>query len=121
MVAISRNAPLQARDTLREALAIIEEIGSNRLGQSALDVAAGLAAAVKDWARAGHLYGAVNAEMAATGLQREPADDAFLRPLMELARQALGDGAFAKATAGGEKAGYQEAIDESRRWLNNGS
>jgi predicted ATPase/class 3 adenylate cyclase len=120
MVAISRTAPSKARDTLRKALAIIEEIGSNRVGQSALDVVAALAAAVGDWSRAAHLHGAVNAEMDATGLQREPADEAFLRPLMELTRQALGDGAFAKAILAGEKAGYQEVIGESRRWLNNG-
>ena len=90
------------------------------LGQSALDVVSSCRRG-RDWPRAANLHGAVNAEMDATGLQREPADEAFLRPLMELTRQALGDYAFAKAIAGGEKAGYQEAIDESRRWLSNGS
>jgi tetratricopeptide (TPR) repeat protein len=117
MVAISRATYAQARSTLREALAIVEEIGSNRLGQSALDVAAGLAAALGDSSRAAQLYGAVNAEMQATGFQREPSDDAFLRPLVERARQALGDSAFAAATATGETAGYRTAINEARAWL----
>jgi hypothetical protein len=117
MVAISRIALTRARGTLREALVIIEEIGSNRLGQSALDVAAGLAASVGDWARAAGIYGAVNAELKTTGLQRDPTDEAFLRPLIDRARETLGDAAFAEAVAAGEEAGYRKTIDEARRWL----
>jgi predicted ATPase/class 3 adenylate cyclase len=61
MVAISRGSLAQARRTLREAFMIIEEIRSNRLGQSALDVAMGLAAALGDYSRAARLSGVVDA------------------------------------------------------------
>jgi hypothetical protein len=54
----------------------------------------------------------------ATGLQREPTDAAFLKPLIEMARQSLGDDAFAKAAVAGKESGYQDAIDESLNWLN---
>ncbi len=117
MVAISRGSLANARSTLCQAFAIIKETGSRRLGQSALDVATGLAAALGDSTRAARLFGVVEAEMKATGLQREPADAAFLRPLIEKARQTLGDDAFTKAAVAREESGYQEAINDSERWL----
>jgi len=117
MVAIRRESLVQARDALREALAIVVETGSNRLGQSVLDVAAGLAVTQGEMARAARLFGAVEAEMKATELQRDHADDAFIKPLIELAKEAIGVDAFTSSLEAGNAAGYQAAIEETSSWL----
>src|SRR5438552_6259568 len=48
---ISLGREEQARGMVREGLAIVEEIGSKRLGIAYLDCSSGLAAAVGDWER----------------------------------------------------------------------
>src|SRR4029453_16904645 len=78
MVSVSRGSTDRAPRMLLEALAIIEEIGTKQLGQSLLDVCAGLAAAVAEWERAARFFGAVEAQAAQTGQHRDPTDDAFL-------------------------------------------
>ena len=52
-----------------------------------------------------------------TGLQRDPADDAFLAPLVAKARAALGEATFAAAERAGRTLSYAEAIEEARGWL----
>jgi predicted ATPase/class 3 adenylate cyclase len=117
MVAIGRRSDDRARAMLQEALAIAAEIGSKLAGQSALDVAAQLAALRHDWQRAARCFGAAEAQTAQTGLKRDPADDAFLRPLVEQAREALGASAFDAAKTAGHALGYEEAMTEVRAWL----
>ncbi len=72
---------------LLEALAIAGEIGSKPAGQSALEVAAGLASLREGLGARGEVFGAAEAQMAQTGLQRDPADEAFLAPLIAQARR----------------------------------
>ena len=117
MAAIERSATGRAADALRQAVGISIGIGSNRLGQSALDVAAGLAAALGEWRRAARLSGASDAEMEDTGLQREPADEAFLRPRLERTRENLGADLFAAEAAEGRRANYSATISECAAWL----
>jgi hypothetical protein len=117
MAAIERRATGKAADALRQAVGIIIDIGSNRLGQSALDVAAGLAASLGEWRRAARLSGASDAEMADTGLQREPADEAFLHPRLERTRENLGVELFAAEAAEGRRATYAATISECAAWL----
>jgi tetratricopeptide (TPR) repeat protein len=117
MVAAERNATPRAAAALREALAIVLAIGSTRLGQCVLDVAAGLAAARGEWSRAARLCGASDLEMEATGLQRDPADEAYLRPRLEATRQALGATAFGEEAAAGRRHGYVSSIEDCRGWL----
>ena len=117
IVAVGRGSSDAARDRLSEAMAIAGEIGSKPAGQSALDVSGGLAALRNDWARAARLFGAAEAQIAKTGLQREPADEAFLGPLIAQAREALGPAAFDAAATAGRALGYEEAMTESRAWL----
>jgi predicted ATPase/class 3 adenylate cyclase len=62
MVSISRGSLDRARRVLLEADAIGNDIGSKPVGQSVLEVCAGLAASREDWARAARLYGAVEAQ-----------------------------------------------------------
>ena len=51
------------------------------------------------------------------GLHREPADEAFLAPLIAKARAALGVAAFAAEETVGRSLSYEEAMAESRAWL----
>ena len=82
-----------------------------------LEVGAGLAAHMQDWDRAARLYGAAEEQARETGLHRDPADEAFLAPLMARARNAAGAEAFAAAEAAGRALSYATAIDEARLWL----
>jgi hypothetical protein len=102
---------------LREALDIASEIGSKPVAQSVLEVSAGLAASRGDWPRAARLFGVAESRAARTGLHRDPADEAFLAPLIARARHALGDAAFAVAEGAGRAVDHDDAIREVRAWL----
>jgi len=117
MVSIGRGMPERAGPMLREVIAIVEAIGSRPAGLSVLEVSAGLAASRAEFGRATRFFGAAEALTSETGLHRDPADEAFLAPLMKKARQAQADGAFAAAEAGGRALSYPEAIGEAREWL----
>jgi predicted ATPase/class 3 adenylate cyclase len=116
MLRIAQSDGGSARAMLREAFDIASEVGSLRMAQSALEVAAGLAASEDDAAGAARLYGAAAAVAGSTGLRREPADEAFVAPLMARARAALGD-EFERWEAHGRGLPMQQAIDEARRGL----
>ncbi len=121
MVSTSRGADTRARQTLLDVLAIAEEIGSKPAGQSVLEVSAGLAASCNDWVRAARFFGAAEAQVGQTGLHRDPADEAFLAPLVDTARKALGAKSFAAAEADGRALSYDEAIREARGFLEVGN
>ncbi len=121
MVSIDRGSREAAAPMLLEALAIAEEIGSRRTGQCVLEVSAGLAALREEWNCAARLFGAAEAQAAQTGLQRDPADEAFLAPRIDRAREALAADGFAPAEAVGRAQSYEEALGEARAWLEGGS
>src|SRR5204863_5956510 len=102
-----------------EVAEIAAATGSHRVGLCLLEVGAGLGALTSDWDGAARLYGAAEAQNATTGLHRDPADDAFLAPLMEKVRNALGPLPFAAAERAGRALGYAEALAEAREWLEN--
>jgi predicted ATPase/class 3 adenylate cyclase len=102
---------------LVEALAIADEIGSKPASQSVLEVCAGLAAARGEPRRAAQLFGAAEAHGERTGLRRDPADEAFLAPLMAATRVTLGDQAFAEAEAAGRALDLGESMRRIRQWL----
>ena len=106
-----------ARVACLEALEIVEETGSRRTGQSVLEVAAGLAAACRDWRRAAQCYGAAEAWEAQSNLRRSPADEAFLRPLIDETRRALGEKEFAAEEQAGRAAPQDEIVERTRAWL----
>jgi predicted ATPase/class 3 adenylate cyclase len=109
--------PQRAKAMLREALEIAIELRSTRVEHSALDVGAGLAAAGRDWDRAARFYGAAEAQGEKTALRRDPADEAYLLPLIEMARQALGAQPFAAAESLGRALSHEDAMSETRAWL----
>jgi predicted ATPase len=121
MVAVGRRSADRARRMLLEVIEIAEETGSKRVEQSVLEVCAGLATSNLEFEFAARCYGAVEAQTAQTQLQRDPADEAFLAPLIAKARQALGAGKFATAKDGGRALSYEQAIGEARTWLKGAS
>ena len=106
---------------LLEALDIAREIGSKPVAQSVLEVSAGLAASRGDWPRAARLFGVAEGRAARTGLHRDPADEAFLVPLIARARTALGEAAFGAQECAGRAVGDDDAISEVRAWLAGGA
>jgi hypothetical protein len=116
MTSIDRRLAGGARAMVSEALAIAEETGSKPVGQSVLEVCAGLAALLEQWESVARFYGAAEAEAANTGLRRDPADEAFLAPRVARSREVL-RAAFEPAEAGGRALPYDEALGEARAWL----
>ena len=117
MVSIARGFGDRTPAMLLEVSAIVDEIGSKPLGQSVLEVCAGLGAFCEEWERAACFYGAAEVQTERTGLHRDPADEAFLAPLIARAREALGAAAFAAAEATGRALDYEQATLETRAWL----
>jgi hypothetical protein len=117
MTAIARGAPGRARPMLAETVDIALELGVKPIGQSALEVCAGLAASCGERHAAAAFFGAAEAHAALTGLSRDPADEAFLAPRIAAARVATDASAFAAAEAGGRALGYDAAIVRARAWL----
>jgi predicted ATPase/class 3 adenylate cyclase len=121
MVSISLGAGDAARPLLLDAIAIARELGSRPTGQSAIEVTAGLAAAQGQTAFAARLFGTAEAQAAETGLHRDPADEAFLAPLMLRARQALGEASFMLAESAGRTLSHDAAIREAEDFLARGA
>ena len=117
MVAIERGTAVEAYSLLRQGLTIARQTGSMTAGQSALDVSTGLAALEKDWERAARFYGAAETQTERAGIHRDPADQAFLEPLVVRAREGLGEASFARAEAVGRAFSFEQAITEVFAWL----
>jgi predicted ATPase/class 3 adenylate cyclase len=117
MVHTSRASTDRAGKLLVDVLAIAERIGSRPAGQSAIEVSAGLAASCEDWVNAARFFGAAEAQMESTGIHRDPADDAFLKPLVARARSAVSAAEFAAADSAGRALSYDAVISEVRAWL----
>jgi non-specific serine/threonine protein kinase len=115
IVSIGRGAAGRAQEMLRDALAIAEEIGSKRESQSVLEISTGLAGLREEWTQATRFFGAAEAQAAATGLHRDPADEAFLAPWVAKVRAALHPPVFAAAEA--RALTFVEANAEARAWL----
>jgi hypothetical protein len=102
---------------LIEALTLAERIGSKPLAAYVLLIASALAAMHREWRRAAQLYGAGDAQCKQIGFQREPADEAFLAPIIEKVQDTLGANAFAAAEAAGRSLSHETALAEARIWL----
>ena len=117
MVAICRGTAEPAREMLIEVAGIAKATGSQRVGMSLFEVSAGLSALNSEWELAAHFYGAAEAQNESTGLHRDPADEAFLAPMVDKARSALGTAAFGAAERAGRARSYPEAMSDARAWL----
>ena len=120
MVAIQRDSRAPARVILSEVIELSESVGLPRVGLCALEACAGFAAAGGDFERAARLYGVAEAQNGNTGLHRDPADEAFLQPLMEKSRGALG-ARYRALEESGRALAYATALAEARAWLEAGA
>jgi hypothetical protein len=116
MILTTAHAVPEARHCLAEAVEIAYDIGSKAVGQSVLEVSAGLAVVAREPNLAARLYGAAEHQAQASGLHRDPTDEAFLAPLIALARTQLGL-AYPEAEDAGRGLSYDEALEEARGWL----
>jgi hypothetical protein len=82
-----------------------------------MEVAAGFASELGEAERALRYFGAAEANMRATGIQRDPIDDAFLQPLIGRARAALSPEVANAAERAGHAAGYEGTLADMRAWL----
>jgi predicted ATPase/class 3 adenylate cyclase len=117
MVAIARGDAAAGRALLIETAAILSALGSRPLGQSLIEVAAGLAALQAAWSEAARFFGSAQAQAQRSGMHRDPADEAFLAPRIAAARAGLGHETFAAAEAAGRTLAYEAGMEEVRRWL----
>lgn len=116
IVAIERGQTDAARALLDQALQVASVLGSQQLGQSTLDIVAGLCAADGRHEAALQMFGAAEAQAERSGLKRDSADNAFLLPLIEHAQRALG-AAAADVLAEGKGLGYAEAVQRAGELL----
>jgi hypothetical protein len=94
---------------LLDTLDVAERLGSMVLTQSALDVCAGLASVRGEWQRSLQFFDAAQALMNKMGLGRDPADAAFVLPLVEQARS--------RCAAPAPPLSPSEATEQVRDWL----
>jgi hypothetical protein len=114
---VARGFADRAPSMLLEALSNCEDIGSKVLGAYAMLIASGLAAFREESRRAAELHAAASRQLEAIGFRCEPADEAFLAPLLAQTRDALGTVDFAAAQSAGRTLSYEEAAATTRTWL----
>jgi len=117
MVCIDREEGRFARTAAAEALAFAQELRSQPVLQSVLEVTAGLATLAGDDRTAARFYGAAEAQAERTGLRRDPADAAFLAGLIGAARERLGPQEFGRYESEGRSLPIPAAADAARAWL----
>lgn len=102
---------------LIESLAICDELDSQRGRLVVMEVCAGLAATRGHWQCAARFNGASVFHTEQMGRHRDVADEAFLVPFLQRAREALGEREFELAENTGRAMSYESAITSLREWL----
>lgn len=117
MVAVVQRDHSRARAMLLESLAISDELGSRRGRLVVMEVCAGLAASLEQWALTPRFDGAADIHTVQMGRRRDLPDVAFLAPLIERAKSALGAAKYDAALTAGRALSYDEAVAEMTQWL----
>ena len=102
---------------LLESLAISDELGSRRGRLVVMEVCAGLAASLEQWALTPRFDGAADIHTLQMGRRRDLPDVAFLAPLIERAKSALGAAKYDAVLTAGRALSYDEAVAEMMQWL----
>ncbi len=89
MVTLARGDLARSRAILGEAAALADTLASPRIDQCVLEACGGLAAMGEQWESAARLFAAAESYALETGLRRDPADEAFLAPLIARTRASL--------------------------------
>jgi len=116
MIAVVRRRASDALAMLREVAAIDEEMGDTTFRQAVLETASGLAALRTDFEHAMLFYAAAIAEAERLGVQRDPADQAFVDSVTDTLRAAMGSH-FDAALSASRALPYDDAITSLRRWV----
>ena len=117
MVSLARSSSDKVPEMLLEVLRIGAETGSTPVAQSALETCAGLAVARKDWLLAALFFGVAEEQAKQTGLRRDPADEAFVVPLLASTKQVLGAQVFDDTCAKGRAMTLEAAVTQASSWL----
>ena len=117
MVAVVQGEHSRARAMLLESLALSDELGSRRGRLVVMEVCAGLAASLEQWPLTPLFDGAADIHTVQMGRRRDQPDVAFLAPLVERAKCALGQVDYDAALAAGRALSYEEAVAEMTKWL----
>ena len=112
-IELARGHDDRARPVLRDMLASVERTASTPILQSALDVAAVLACHEKAWARAARYFAIVERSRTETGLNRDPADEAFVRSFIERSHAVAPD----RDAPSDDPMPLDQAIADVRGWL----
>jgi predicted ATPase/DNA-binding winged helix-turn-helix (wHTH) protein len=106
-----------ARALLLEGLPLWRAAGLKGMAKDLLECSAGLAARAGEALAAARFSGSALARLDEAAIRREQVDEAFIAPLLELARAAHGARAFDAAQADGRASGYEDSMAEVERWL----
>jgi tetratricopeptide (TPR) repeat protein len=117
MVAVVQHDHARAREMLLESLAISDELGSRRGRLVVMEVCAGLAASLEQWPLTPRFDSAADIHTVQMGRRRDVPDAAFLAPLIEQAKRALGHEHYDAAVAAGRTLSYDDAVAEMAKWL----
>jgi predicted ATPase/DNA-binding SARP family transcriptional activator len=117
-VSISRRVPENARERLLEAFSLVTSGPlPTSSGAFLLETCACFMAACGQPGRAARLYGASEAPVRRIGEIRARADEEFIAPLMEKARQALGESEYLRASREGSQLRLSIALSEAEAQL----
>ncbi len=82
-----------------------------------MEVCAGLAALLPEWSRTPRFDAAADIHTVQMGRRRDLPDAAFLAPLVERAKNALGPERHAAEITAGRALSYDDAVAEMTLWL----
>lgn len=117
MISIGLGRVARAPALLLEAMEIAARIGSRTFAQYVLDTCAGLCSASQQPARAVTLFAIAEAQRAALGLRRDPADESFVLPLIDAARAALTEDERAVAEQAARAAQGGDPLALAASWI----
>jgi len=122
LVNMSRNALMQGkldkvRSQLGEAARIAEETHLREYMQFTIEATAILRFILGQHLQGARLFGAAAMELRKKGYQLDPSDEKFVVHWTAKIRETLGEEAFFSAMAEGGKLSYEDAVVETRKWL----
>jgi predicted ATPase/DNA-binding CsgD family transcriptional regulator len=117
MAALALKALPEVRERMRASLAICDELDSRRGRLVVMEVCAGLASELEDWAHAVRFDAAARRLTTAMGRRRDVVDEVFLAPRVARARKALGRKLAQAAEQEGGALDYDAAIEAMHDWL----
>jgi hypothetical protein len=114
---IALNRGYDAAGYLLEGLSLAADIGATRSVLYVLDACVALADQRRAWERCARFRAAADAHTERLGIRRTPSDDELIGPGGAHARAAMGEAAFAEASAAARMLTLEEVVAEAKAWL----